>query len=170
MSRKHLPVFLGALALCWVVVGCQPRTVEPISAETWFPLAIDGVEFEVQVAMTPEEMSRGLMHRASLGEEQGMIFVFPSPGPRAFYMLNTMIPLSIAYITPDGVVAEIHDMQPHDPTSVRSRSAEIQYALEMNQGWFREKKIEPGARLDLKRLEAAIRQREKASGRITGPL
>jgi uncharacterized membrane protein (UPF0127 family) len=170
MLRKNLPGLISALAFCWVVgVGCQPQVVEPITSATWFPLEIDGVKFEAQVAMTPEEMSRGLMHRANLGAEQGMIFVFPSPGPRAFYMLNTMIPLSIAYISPEGVVMEIHDMQPHDPTSVRSRSGEIQYALEMNQGWFRERGIEPGAKLELKLLEEAVRQRREAMGRFTGP-
>lgn len=163
VKTRIAPLFallLGAL----VCTSCQPRTVEPVSAATWFPLRIGSVTLQAQIAITPEEMATGLMHRASLGTDQGMLFVFPGPGPRAFYMLNTMIPLSIAYISPEGEILEIHDMQPHDVTSVRSHSDQVQYALEMNQGWFRDKKISPGARLDLQLVAEGIRQRQQALG------
>ncbi len=143
--------------------GCEPAAVKPVTSATWFPVKLGNAPLEVQLALTPDEMATGLMHRTSLGENQGMLFVFNRPGPRSFYMLNTIIPLSIGYFTPDGVLAEIHDLQPHDATPVPSRSSDILFVLEVNQGWFSRNKITPGTQLNLKQVNEAVRQREKAS-------
>ena len=74
-----------------------------------------------------------------------MLFVFPSASPRAFYMRNTYVPLSVAYISPEGVIEEIHDLQPLNEVSMPSRSENIQFVLEVPQGWFKRHNIEPGA-------------------------
>lgn len=159
----HRPFFHSqfgpVLALALIFQGCSPQPVEPITAATWFPLRVGEVRLEVQLALTPTEMATGLMHRAHLGSDQGMLFVFPQPGPRSFYMLNTLIPLSIGYFTAGGELVEIHDLQPLDPTPVPSRRRDILFALEVNQGWFARRGLTPGARLDLELVRQALEKR-----------
>ncbi len=102
----------------------------------------------VEIADTPEERAEGLMFRSSLPEDQGMLFVFPRPRLLGFWMKNTSIPLSIAYLDDDGTVLEIHDMEPHSLESVSSRQP-ARYALEVNQGTFERLGITLGDRLVL---------------------
>jgi hypothetical protein len=83
------------------------------------------------------------MHRFSLRPDHGMIFVFERPEPQSFWMMNTFIPLSIAFIAPDGRIINIDDMAPHDTTSHRSRGPAL-YALEMRRGWFAERGVRAG--------------------------
>lgn len=107
-----------------------------------------GARIYVEIADTPEERAEGLMFRSSLPADHGMLFVFPEPQPLAFWMKNTQIPLSIAYIDQDGTVLEIHDMEPYSLETVPSRQPAL-YALEVNQGTFERLGIEPGDRLRL---------------------
>jgi uncharacterized membrane protein (UPF0127 family) len=100
-------------------------------------------EVEVEVADDATEQRRGLMERTELAENAGMLFVFDREGPRSFWMRNTLIPLSIAYIASDGRIVDIQDMQPLDETSHPSAEP-AQYALEVNQGFFAERGIEVG--------------------------
>jgi uncharacterized membrane protein (UPF0127 family) len=88
-----------------------------------------------------------------------MLFVFLYPQQRGFWMENTIVPLSIAYIDPAGRVIEIHDLHPGNTKPVESRSARIQYALEVNQGWFAKNGIKPGTVLatDLGSLAVSVR-------------
>jgi hypothetical protein len=99
----------------------------------------------VELATTSEERSRGLMFRESLPENQGMLFVFPNERQVSFWMKNTYVPLSIAYIDAEGRIVNIADMQPQDTTSHPSAAA-VRYALEVNQGWFAERDIAAGDR------------------------
>ncbi len=78
------------------------------------PLSINGHKITAEVAATPEQRSTGLMHRFSLRPDHGMIFVFERPEPQSFWMKNTFIPLSIAFIAPDGRIINIDDMAPQD--------------------------------------------------------
>jgi len=87
------------------------------------------------------------MYRESLPENHAMLFVFEGPRQASFWMRNTRIPLSIAYLDASGKILEIHDMQPFDETSIRSRSLAVAFALEVNQGWFRKQGIGPGDRV-----------------------
>jgi len=103
---------------------------------------------QAEVADTPEISQRGLMFREEMPEHHGMLFVFEAPKQASFYMKNTKLPLTIAYITGDGLIAEIYDLEPLDKTPVKSRSQRIEYALEMNQGWFRKHGIEPGTSIE----------------------
>jgi len=93
------------------------------------------VSLKVELAVTPEERAQGLMHRESLPDGEGMLFIFDKDDILSFWMRNTYIPLSIAYITYDGRIADIRDMYPLDETSVKS-SRSVRYALEVPQGWF----------------------------------
>ena len=106
-----------------------------------------------EIAQTPEERSRGLMFRKNLPDGEGMLFVFDRDEILSFWMRNTYIPLSIAFIFSDGRIFEIRDMHPHDETSVRS-SRSGRYALEVPQGWFSRAGVQVG---DVIRIPAIYR-------------
>jgi uncharacterized membrane protein (UPF0127 family) len=108
-------------------------------------LAIGDARVTAEVAREPEQHERGLMFRRGLKDNVGMLFVFDHERKMAFWMQNTLIPLSIAYIDRAGKIVEVYDMQPLDTRVVPSQSDKILYALEMNQGWFILNKISPGA-------------------------
>ena len=105
-------------------------------------------EVEVEIADDDNERQRGLMGRTELAENAGMLFVYEAEQPRSFWMKDTLIPLSIAYISAEGWIVDIQDMQPLDETSYPSAEP-AKYALEVNQGFFRERGIQVGDRLDL---------------------
>lgn len=128
----------------------------PAPASAFFPLQVGDETIQVQLAITVDEMRTGLMHRASMPVDKGMIFVFPQPRAQSFWMRNTLIPLDIAYIDPKGVILEIHQMEPLDETGTPSESDNIQYCLEMNQGWFEGYGVEVGDRIDLEQLATAV--------------
>lgn len=107
-------------------------------------LEINGHPLQVEIARTPEQHALGLMHRNFLPEDQGMLFIFDQPARRSFWMRHTRIPLTIAYLDASGRILELHDMQPFDETPISSRSDQVLYALEVNQGWFFSRKISPG--------------------------
>lgn len=101
-------------------------------------------EITAELALKPVEIYTGMMWRTNMLDGDGMLFVFGDATPRAFYMRNTLVPLSLAYIDPDGVIQEIHDLQPRNETSVPSKAENIQYVLEVPQGWFARNQIVPG--------------------------
>jgi len=102
-------------------------------------------ELVTEIARKPLEIGTGMMYRDKMAENEAMLFVFPGPGPRSFYMRNTKIPLSCAYIDPQGNILEIHDMKPLDETPISSASNNIQYVLETRQGWFARNKVAVGS-------------------------
>jgi uncharacterized membrane protein (UPF0127 family) len=106
-------------------------------------LTVKGEKVRVEVAQTEEEKARGLMFRESLGQNEGMLFVYDREEILTFWMKNTPLPLSIAFLDQRGKIVDIQDMEPFSlRTHVSSFPAK--YALEMNRGWFRRKGIEPG--------------------------
>ncbi|TVQ24817.1 MAG: DUF192 domain-containing protein [Spirochaetaceae bacterium] len=111
-------------------------------------MLVGDTEFQVEIADTDDSRRLGLMHRESLPEGQGMLFVFEQDQRLSFWMKNTHIPLSIAYISSDGIIREIHDMTPLSLDAIRS-SRSVRYALEVNQGAFEAAGIEPGDRVVL---------------------
>jgi len=126
-SRK-IKGILFILFLLWIPAG-NSQDVPKI------PLYIHQKEIWVEVARTPEERSLGLMGRKSLGKDEGMLFIFETEDRHSFWMKNTLIPLSIAFIDRDRRIVWITDMKPltldsHVPPKP------ILYALEMNKGWF----------------------------------
>jgi uncharacterized membrane protein (UPF0127 family) len=101
-------------------------------------------EMVVELALTAQQQQTGMMFRTNLAENAGMLFVFPSPYRASFWMKNCPLPLSAAYIDPEGVILEINDLQPHNTNSVVAASEAVQFVLEANQGWFARHNIKPG--------------------------
>jgi uncharacterized membrane protein (UPF0127 family) len=104
-----------------------------------------------EIASSPGQREQGLMYRKELKDGNGMIFVFDRDEIMSFWMKNTLVPLSIAYIAYDGRILEIYDMEPGNLNPVRS-SRSARYALEVPQGWFDRAGVAPGDRLDVKGL------------------
>lgn len=107
-------------------------------------LWIGSEELISETALTAVQMQTGMMYRTNLDENEAMLFAFPFPHRASFWMKNTSVPLSAAYIDPEGVILEIHDLQPHNTNAVLATSDNVQYVLETTQGWFRRKNIQPG--------------------------
>lgn len=108
------------------------------------------VEVRVEIADSPDEQAKGLMNRERLGEDRGMLFVFPDEQIRSFWMKNTLIPLSIAYIDSEGRIIDLQEMKARDDQLPHYVSAEpARYALEVNQGFFEERGVEVGDRAEL---------------------
>ena len=106
-------------------------------------LGIHSQEIRVEVADSPGEREQGLMFRKKLGTDEGMLFVYSTAAPRSFWMKNTSIPLSIAFLDEQGQVVNIEDLRPFDTRSVLSTAPAL-YALEMNRGWFESNNVEAG--------------------------
>ncbi len=102
----------------------------------------------LEVARTAQERATGLMNRASLPADSGMLFVFDGPTTARFWMKDTLIPLSIAFITGDGTILDIQDMQP-ETLDAHGPAAPYVYAIEANQGWFAAHGVQPGQTVNL---------------------
>ena len=99
-----------------------------------------------EVARTPLQTQTGMMFRREMAAHEGMLFVFDSPQRRCFWMKNTLLPLSIAFIADDGSIVNLADMQPQSEAS-HCAEQPVRFALEMNQGWFAKRGIKPGFKL-----------------------
>jgi len=107
------------------------------------PLYVRDKEIRVEVAQTPGERSYGLMGRKHLGKDEGMLFIFETEDTHGFWMKDTFLPLSIAFIAKDGRIVWITDMKPLTlDTHVPPRP--VLYALEMNRGWFSSNRVKVG--------------------------
>ena len=101
---------------------------------------------QAEVAQTPDERSIGLMFRTAMGANEGMLFAFEQAGQQCFWMKNTLLPLSAAFIANDGTVVNIEDMKPQTLDGHCSKQP-VRFVLEMNQGWFAKRGIKAGTRL-----------------------
>jgi len=136
--------------LAAALVFSAPALFSAESAQPELPvktLRIGSTSVRAEVADNDAQRSAGLMFRESLAADSGMLFVMPSVGPASFWMKNTLIPLSVAFMDENGTILEIHDMQPKSEKIVKSTFSRIAYALEMQQGWFGKKNIWPGERV-----------------------
>jgi uncharacterized membrane protein (UPF0127 family) len=95
--------------------------------------------------MKEHEVATGMMFRTNMLENEGMLFVFAQPRRISFYMKNTIVPLSAAYIDPEGAILEIHDLHPREERPVEASNDNIQYVLEVPQGWFKRHNVTTGA-------------------------
>jgi uncharacterized membrane protein (UPF0127 family) len=107
-------------------------------------IQIGNETLDVELAETPQQIAKGLRFRETLAEDAGMLFIFPKPQRLSFWMKDASIPLSIAYIQPDGKIVQVRAMQPHDETPVPSLSNAVTYALLVNQGWFERHGVSAG--------------------------
>ncbi len=140
-ARNILPFLIILLVIGGTVLfaaSCKGSTVA-------FSNESQVATLSVEVADTPSEAAKGLMGRDTLGENSGMLFDFQEDTRTAFYMKDTRIPLSIAFIDADGKVLAIEDMEPFDLTRVEPPGP-YRYAVEVNKGWFERNGIKPGYR------------------------
>jgi uncharacterized protein len=160
ISSGRLRAGGAAAALAVLLLGCARRgpaaPAEPKTVADWFAVGVGGRTVQMQLAVFPAEMERGLMDRRNLGRDQGMLFVYPGTTRMSFWMRNTPLPLDIGFFSPEGELKEVYAMLPYDEAGIRSRDTRLQFALEMNQGWFHRHGVGPGATLDLAALRAAL--------------
>tara|TARA_R100000808_G_scaffold24984_2_gene60194 strand:+ start:210 stop:1235 length:1026 start_codon:yes stop_codon:yes gene_type:complete len=107
---------------------------------------VNGIQVDTEIASTPATRQQGLMFRRGMGEDSGMLFVFPDSNQRSFWMRNTPLPLSIAYTDDDGYILNIEDMEPFTEEHTYSNGP-ARCALEMNRGWFKRNGVRPGHRI-----------------------
>ena len=107
------------------------------------PLTIKGKTIKVEVARTEKEKERGLMFRGRMGKDEGMLFVYEREEMLSFWMKNTRLPLSIAFIDKGGRIVDIQDMEPFS-LETHTSAHPATYALEMNRGWFAKEGVKVG--------------------------
>jgi uncharacterized membrane protein (UPF0127 family) len=103
-------------------------------------------QIDAQVAQTPSQRQIGLMHRREMPQHEGMLFVFEQPATQCFWMKNTLLPLTAAFVADDGTIVNLADMKPQTEDSHCS-ARPVRFVLEMNQGWFGRKNLKAGSRL-----------------------
>jgi uncharacterized membrane protein (UPF0127 family) len=148
MKTLSICIFAMLMTLGGAASGEELPTVQ---------LSISGHGLVAEIAATTETRTTGLMRRFSLKPDHGMLFVFDVPQPLAFWMKNTFVPLSIAFIGADGKILNIDDMAPQTETTHPSQGPAL-YTLEMKKGWFAERGIAAGDQV--KGLERAPKARE----------
>lgn len=131
MPRRILLVFSFLLTALPLQAAPKPQFDLPKAT-----LTLGTNSLSAQIAADDPSRERGLMSRTNLAENEAMVFVFPQPRPVAFWMKDTPVPLSIAYVGPSGMIFEIHDLKPFDETRKPSASQGVAYAIEVPQGWF----------------------------------
>ena len=154
-----------AFSLVLLAKGCKETTYEPKlfsdnnTSKTFFDLQVGKVLLKVEVAALTEERTKGLMFRETLGEREGMLFIFERGTKQSFWMKNTRIPLDIGYFSSNGTLLEIHKAKPYDTSGVPSKSSDIKFVLELNVGGFKHLNIPIGSRIDLDDITELINLR-----------
>lgn len=150
-SRRFSRRAASALAPLVATVLALWATATP--AQDGPQLALQRVELtagmhriDAQVAQTPQERQTGLMYRQEMPAHEGMLFIFDQPGVQCFWMKNTLLPLTAAFVADDGTIVNLADMKPQT-TDSHCSARPVRYVLEMNQGWFGKKGIKAGFRL-----------------------
>ena len=137
------PLFFALLLLTSCLFPLQAAP-QPQSDLPKVALILGTNTLSAEIAADESARERGLMSRTNLNDNEGMLFVFPQPRPVTFWMKDTPLPLSVAYISSSGKILETHDLKPFDETPVPSASSSVVYALEVAQGWFLKHGILPG--------------------------
>lgn len=129
------------LALLWLAAAAAAQQLPEIA------LAVNGHKLMAEVASTDPARMQGLMYRRIMPEDRGMLFVFPDAALHAMWMMNTYIPLSVAFLDERGAIINIEDMKPQTQDT-HPAAKPAKYALEMNLGWFKKRGIKPGAKVE----------------------
>ena len=144
MMFNMLRVFLATIAISSLSVSTHaqdgPQSLPAIK------LSVGMHVIQAELAQTPEQRSTGLMFRKTMGTNDGMLFAFEEPGQQCFWMKNTLLPLSVAFIADDGSVVNIDDMKPQTLDSHCSTKP-VRFVLEMNDGWFVKRGIKAGTKM-----------------------
>lgn len=160
MPRFFLAAFiLGSVLSLWLCARVLiPHEGHPQPELSTVKLLVDGHEVQTEVASTAQEQERGLMFRKSLPANYGMLFIFDKAQPLCFWMHNTLLPLSIAFMNDDGIIISIQDMAPE--TDIGHCSGKpARYALEMPQGWFDAHNVTFGSNAAVSSIGTEIHQR-----------
>ncbi len=143
--KKTIRFSIFVLGLLTVSISaCHPKAKSVLPVVT---LTIDGHAVEAEVANKESTRMTGLMFRSEMEKNHGMIFVFPDAQIRAFWMKNTLLPLSIAYMDSRGVILNILEMPPETEDTFYS-TGQAQYALEMNTGWYKNNGVKAGDQVE----------------------
>jgi uncharacterized membrane protein (UPF0127 family) len=145
-TRPHRLRTVCAGLLMSLAAGLAAAQTEPQPKLPTVPLSAGMYAITAEVAQTDEQRQMGLMLRPSMAPHEGMLFVFDDEAVHCFWMKNTLLPLSIAFIADDGRIVDIIDMKPKSEQS-NCPSRAVRYALEMNKGWFAQRAIKPGFKL-----------------------
>ena len=137
---------LLALGLAFACVGAAAQPGEPQTKLPRTELHAGMYRISAQLAAAPREREIGLMYRKQMPDHEGMLFAFEVPGVQCFWMKNTLLPLTAAFIADDGTIVNLADMQPQTEDSHCSAKP-VRFVLEMNQGWFAKKGLKSGTRL-----------------------
>ena len=143
--RLHLSRLLLALSALGVLPLAQAQMPQMNLPRTQLSAGMHLLD--VQLAQTPDQRQIGLMFRKEMPQHEGMLFVFEQAATQCFWMRNTLIPLSAAFMADDGVIVNIADMKPQSDDSHCSDKP-VRYVLEMNAGWFAKRHIKAGSKLD----------------------
>lgn len=133
------------LSFCWLgaaSVWAQDAQMDLQRVE----LGAGMYKIDAQVAQAPREREIGLMFRKEMPQQEGMLFVFEQPATQCFWMKNTLLPLTAAFVADDGRIVNLVDMQPQT-TDSHCSTEPVRFVLEMNQGWFARKNIKKGLKL-----------------------
>jgi len=141
---KALPFFLAPLALAAALLPAAAQDAQMNLPRARLSAGMH--QIDAQLAQTPEQRSTGLMWRKEMPQHEGMLFVFEQPSVQCFWMKNTLLPLSAAFVADDGSIVNVEDMKPQT-TDSHCSAKPVRFVLEMNQGWFAKKGIKPGFRL-----------------------
>ena len=141
---KKYFLFAGLLAL-FVALPGQAQQLPQTNLQR-IVLGAGIHQIDTQLALTPDQHMTGLMYRKDMPQGEGMLFVFDTPVRQCFWMKNTLLPLTAAFISDDGTIVNLEDMKPQTTESHCSLKP-VRYVLEMNQGWFAKKGIKAGTKL-----------------------
>lgn len=136
-TQNHAPTTLAAPV---------PVPVVQTTPSIPFEMINDMAAVRLEIADTPTKREHGLMNRTHLPENEGMLFTLDTPSTPCFWMKNTLIPLSVGFLNEQGVLVQVEDMQPNT-TDIHCAKTPIKYAIEMNQGWFKNHKVPLGRAL-----------------------
>ena len=140
MKRALITLFFSGLALTALAQNTPQTNLPRIKLQAGM------YQIDAQVAQTPEQRSVGLMFRTEMPQHEGMLFVFEQPAKQCFWMKNTLLPLTAAFVADDGTIVNLVDMQPQT-TDSHCSDKPVRFVLEMNQGWFAKKGIKASSRL-----------------------
>ena len=155
-ASGRLPYAVVCLLFILLVVAFY-YTRSTTEGKELYQLKVAGKVITVELARTPSERGLGLMYRRQLPEDYGMLFVFPEEDYLTFWMKNTHIPLSIAFISTEGTITQIESMEPLSLSSHDSKE-KAKYALEMLEGWFERHNVKVGDKVELPPERVSSRQ------------
>ena len=149
MTKFHPSFFyrLAKLSIASLIIFTAATNAQQVNRFRTTTLNAGMHVIQAEVAMSDAERQQGLMFREKMASNEGMIFIFPQPNGACMWMKNTLLPLSVAFIDDAGLIVNIEEMKPHS-TESHCAKKDVRFALEMNAGWFRQKGLKAGSRID----------------------